>query len=93
MVNSEIRKYLIEIIITKPLQEYTEYINRLIRNPGDNEARDGISEIESFFRSEPIIALTGSDGTEVIEKIHLLFGFRGVRIADILDTNEHSNVQ
>lgn len=48
MNNSEIQAFLVETIITKPMQAYSECVQRLTCNPDDIDARSRISEIEVF---------------------------------------------
>ena len=72
MNNSEIQEFLVETIITKPMQEYSECVKRLIHNPNDRDAKVRIKEIEGFFLSEPFKALTHANGAEVIEAIHAM---------------------
>lgn len=77
MNNSEIQAFLIETIITKPMQAYSECVKRLSRNPNDTDARSRISEIEGFFLSEPFTALTHANGTQVLETIHAMLEKQG----------------
>lgn len=93
MTNSEIQEFLVETIITKPMQEYSECVKRLIHNPNDRNARNRINEIESFFLSEPFSALTHVNGTEIIAAIHAMLDKQGVHISALLDGKEHEDVQ
>lgn len=85
MKNSEIQEFLVETIITKPMQEYSDCVKLLIHNPNDRDAKTRITEIEGFFLSEPFRALTHANGTEVIEAIHAMLEKQGVRLSDLLD--------
>lgn len=93
MTNSEIQELLVETIITKPMQAYSECVHRLVHNPNDGEAKARITEIESFFLSEPFRALTHTNGTEIIEAIHTTLDKQGVRISALLSRKEHEDVQ
>lgn len=93
MNNTEIQKFLVETIITKPMLAYSECVKRLIQNPHDTDARSRISEIEGFFLSEPFTALTHANGTQVIETIHAMLKKQGVHISTLLDGKEHKDVQ
>ena len=93
MNNSEIQAFLIETIITKPMQAYSECVKRLSRNPNDTDARSRISEIEGFFLSEPFIALTNAKGSQVIEEIHAMLEKQGVHISALLSGREQKDVQ
>lgn len=93
MNNSEIQEFLVETVITKPMQAYSECVKRLTRNPNDTEARGRISEIEGFFLSEPFSALTHANGTQVIEAIHAMLDKQGVRICSLIAGKEKSDVQ
>lgn len=77
MNNTEIQAFLVETIITKPMQAYSECVKRLSRNPNDTDARSRISEIEVFFLSEPFTALTHANGTQVLETIHAMLEKQG----------------
>ena len=93
MTNSEIQEFLVETIITKPMQEYSECVKRLIHNPNDRNAKARITEIEGFFLSEPFRALTHTNGTQVIAAIHAMLEKQGVRISALLDGKERKDVQ
>lgn len=93
MNNSEIQTFLVETIITKPMQEYSDCVKRLIQNPNDWGAKARITEIECFFLSEPFRALTHAGGTEIIEAIHAMLEKQGVRIKALLDGKEQNDVQ
>ena len=93
MTNDEIQEFLVEIVITKPMLEYSECVKRLIHNPNDRDAKARITEIESFFLSEPFRALTLANGTEIIEAIHAMLDKQGVRISALLDGKERNDVQ
>lgn len=92
MNNSEIQEFLVETIITKPMQEYSECVKRLSRNPNDNEARSRIGEIEVFFLSKPFNALTHANGTEIVESIHAMLDKQGIHISALLDGKEQKDV-
>ena len=93
MTNSEIQEFLVETVITKPMQEYSDCVKLLIHNPNDGEAKARITEIESFFLSEPFRVLTHFNGTEIIEAIHEMLDKHGVHISALLDGKEHEDVQ
>ena len=93
MNNSEIQEFLVETIITKPMQEYSECVKRLSRNPNDTDARSRISEIEGFFLSETFTALTHAKGSQVIEEIHAMLEKQGVHISALLSGREQKDVQ
>lgn len=93
MNNNEIQAFLIETIITKPMQAYSECVKRLTRNPNDIDAKGRISEIEGFFLSEPFSALTHANGTQVIKTIHAMLKKQGVHISTLLSGKEKSDVQ
>ena len=93
MTNNEIQEFLVEIVITKPMQEYSECVKRLIHNPNDRDAKARIAEIESFFLSEPFRALTHTNGAEIIAAIHEMLEKQGVRISTLLDGKERNDVQ
>lgn len=93
MNNSEIQEFLVETVITKPMQVYSECVKRLTRNPNDIDAKSRISEIEGFFLSEPLSALTHANGTKIVESIHAMLEKQGVHISTLLDGKEHKNVQ
>lgn len=92
MNNNEIQAFLIETIITKPMQAYSECVKRLTRNPNDIDAKGRISEIEGFFLSEPFSALTHANGTEIVESIHAMLEHQGVSISALLDGKEPKDV-
>lgn len=93
MNNSEIQEFLVETVITKPMQAYSEYVQRLTCNPDDIDARSRISEIEGFFLSKPFTALTHANGTQVIVAIHAMLDKQGVRICSLIAGKEKSDVQ
>lgn len=93
MTNNEIQEFLVEIVITKPMQEYSECVKRLIHNPNDRDAKTRITEIEDFLISEPFRALTHANGAEIVAAIHVMLDKRGVRISALLDGKEHEDVQ
>ena len=93
MNNNELQEFLVETIITKPMQEYSECVKRLIQNPTDRDAMKRINEIESFFLSKPFRTLTHANGTEIIEAIHEMLDKQGIHISTLLDGKEHNNVQ
>ena len=93
MNNNEIQDFLVETIITKPMQEYSECVKLLIHNPNDSDASSRITEIEGFFLSEPFRALTHANGTEIIAAIHAMLEQQGVRISSFIDGKEHKDVQ
>lgn len=92
MNNSETQAFLVETVITKPMQEYSECVHRLVNNPNDWGAKARITEIESFFLSEPFRALTHSNGTEIVEAIYSMLEKQGVNISALLDGKEQNNV-
>lgn len=92
MTNTEIQEFLVETIITKPMQEYSDCVRLLIHNPNDRDAKTRITEIEGFFLSEPFRALTHANGTEIIAAIHAMLDKQGVQINALLDGKEHNNV-
>lgn len=92
MNNSGTQAFLVETVITKPMQEYSECVHRLVNNPNDRDAKARITEIESFFLSEPFRALTHSNGTEVVEAIYSMLEKQGVNISALLDEKEQNNV-
>ena len=85
MKNNEIQEFLVETVITKPMQEYSDCVKLLIHNPNERDAKVRIKEIESFFLSEPFSALTHASGTKVIETIHGMLDKQGIHISDLLD--------
>lgn len=93
MTNNEVQDFLVKTVITKPMQEYSECVHRLVHNPNDRDAKARITEIESFFLSEPFRALTHTNGTEIIEAIHTTLDKQGVRISALLSRKEHEDVQ
>lgn len=93
MINIEIQEFLVETIITKPMQEYSECVKQLIQNPNDGEAKDRISEIEGFFLSEPFRVLTHANGTQVIAAIRAMLEKQGVHISALLVGKEQNDVQ
>lgn len=93
MNNNERQAFLIETVITKPMQAYSDCVKQLIYNPKGGEAKAGITEIEGFFLSEPFSALTHANGKQVIEAIHAMLSKQGVNISALLDGKEHKNVQ
>ena len=93
MSNNEIQEFLVETIINKPMQAYSECVKRLSRNPNDNEARSRIGEIEGFFLSEPFTALTHAKGSQVIVEIHAMLEKQGVHISALLSGREQKDVQ
>ena len=93
MNNSEIQEFLVETVIRKPMQAYSECVKRLSRNPNDTDARSRISEIEGFFLSEPFTALTHANGAEIIAAIHEMLDKQGVHISALLDGKEKKDVQ
>lgn len=92
MTNSEIQEFLVETIITKPMQEYSECVKQLIKKPNALDAKARITEIESFFLSEPFRALTHTNGTQVIAAIHAMLEKQGVHISTLLAGKEQNNV-
>ena len=93
MTNNEIQEFLVEIVITKPMLEYSECVKRLIQNPNDRDAKARIIEIESFFLSKPFTALTHANGAEIVEAIHAMLEKQGVHISALLIGKEHEDVQ
>lgn len=93
MTNNEVQEYLVKTVITKPMQEYSECIKRLIHNPNDRNAKARITEIEDFFLSEPFTALTHANGAEIIAAIHEMLDKQGVHISALLDGKEKKDVQ
>ena len=93
MTNNEIQEFLVEIVITKPMLEYSECVKRLIHNPNDRDAKTRITEIEGFFLSEPFTALTHANGAEIIAAIHEMLDKQGVHISAFLDGKEKKDVQ
>lgn len=93
MTNNEIQGFLVETIITRPMQEYSECVNRLFNDPNDRGAKSRITEIEGFFLSEPFRALTQANGTEVIKAIHEKLEKQGFFISSLVDGKEHKDVQ
>ena len=93
MTNNEIQEFLIKTVITKPMQEYSECVKRLIQNPNDRDAKTRITEIEGFFLSEPFRALTHANGSEIVEAINAMLDKQGVHISALLDRKEHEDVQ
>ena len=93
MTNNEIQEFLVETIITKPMQEYSDCVKLLIHNPNDRDAKTRITEIEGFFLSEPFRALTHANGTEIIAAIHAMLKKQGVNISAMLSGKEHDDVQ
>ena len=85
MTNSEIQEFLIKTVITEPMQEYSECVKRLIHNPNARDAKTRITEIESFFLSEPFRALTHANGAGIIAAIHGMLDKQGIHISDLLD--------
>lgn len=93
MTNNEIQEFLVEIVITKPMQEYSECVKRLIHNPNDRDAKTRITEIEDFLISEPFRALTHANGAEIVAAIHAMLKKQGVHISAMLSGKEHDDVQ
>lgn len=93
MTNNEVQEFLVKAVITKPMQEYSECIKRLIHNPNDRNAKTRITEIESFFLSEPFRALTHANGAEIVEAIHAMLDKQGVHISALLSGKEKKDVQ
>lgn len=93
MTNNEVQEFLIKTVITKPMQEYSDCVTRLIQNPNYRDAKTRIAEIEGFFLSEPFRALTHANGAEIIEAIHAMLDKQGVHISALLDGKEHEDVQ
>ena len=85
MSNSDIQEFLVETIITKPMQEYYDCVRLLIHNPNDRDAKTRITEIEGFFLSEPFRALTHANGAGIIAAIHGMLDKQGIHISDLLD--------
>ena len=92
MTNNEIQEFLVEIVITKPMLEYSECVKRLIHNPNDRDAKARIIEIESFFLSKPFRALTHANGTEIIEAIQEMLDKHGVHIRGSIDEKAQNHV-
>lgn len=93
MTNNEVQEFLVKTVITKPMQEYSECVHRLVHNPNDRDAKARITEIEGFFLSEPFRTLTHANGTEIIEAIHAMLEKQGVRISALFSRKEHEDVQ
>ena len=93
MTNNEVQEFLIKTVITKPMQEYSDCVTRLIHNPNDRDAKVRIKEIEGFFLSEPFRALTHANGAGIIETIHEMLEQQGVSISALLDGKERNDVQ
>ena len=93
MTNNEIQEFLVETVITQPMQEYSECVKLLIHNPNDRDTKARIAEIESSFLSEPFRALTHANGAEIVESIHAMLEKQGVRISTLLDGKERNDVQ
>ena len=93
MTNSEIQEFLVEIIITKPMQAYSECVKQLIKKPNDLDAKARVTEIEGFFLSEPFRALTHANGTQVIAAIRAMLEKQGVHISALLAGKEQNDVQ
>lgn len=93
MTNNEVQEFLIKTVITKPMQEYSECVKRLVHNPNDRDAKARIKEIEGFFLSEPFRALTHANGTQVIAAIRAMLEKQGVHISALLAGKEQNDVQ
>ena len=93
MNNSEIQEFLVETVIRKPMQAYSDCVKLLIQNPKDMEAKARITEIEGFFLSEPFTALTHANGAEIVGAIHEMLEKQGVHISALLIGKEHEDVQ
>ena len=93
MNKNEIQAFLVETIIAKPMQEYSDCVKRLVHNPNDRDAKVRIKEIEGCFLSESFSALTHANGTEIVESIHAILDKQGVRISDMLSGKEQKDVQ
>ena len=93
MTNSEIQEFLVETVIRKPMQEYSDCVKRLIQNTTGRDAKARIIEIESFFLSKPFRALTLANGTGIIAAIHEMLDKQGVHISGLIDGKEHEDVQ
>ena len=93
MTNNEVQDFLVKTVITKPMQEYSECVKRLIHNSNDRDAKARITEIESFFLSEPFRALTHANGTEIVASIHAMLEKQGVHIRSLINGKEKRDVQ
>ena len=93
MNNSEIQEFLVETVIRKPMQAYSDCVKLLIQNPKDMEAKARITEIEGFLLSEPFTAFTHAKGSQVIKEIHAMLEKQGVHISALLIGKEHEDVQ
>lgn len=93
MNNNEIQEFLVETVITKPMQEYSDCVKLLIHNPNDWDAKARIIEIESFFLSKPFRALTHANETEIIAAIHEMPDKQGVSISGLINGKEQNDVQ
>ncbi len=85
MNEKEIQDFLVDLVINKPMKEYSQLIRRLIKEPDNAAARSGIKEIEEFILSEPFRALTKTDGAEVVAAIRSTLEKQGVQVSTLLD--------
>ncbi len=89
MNEKEIQDFLVDLVINKPMKEYSQLIRQLIKEPDNEAARNGIKEIEEFFLSEPFMALTKTDGAEVVSAIHSALEKQGIQVSALLDGKEN----
>ncbi len=85
MNEKETQDFLVDLVITNPMKEYSLLIKQLVKEPDNAAARSGIKEIEEFFLSEPFRALTKTDGAEVVAAIRSTLEKQGVLVSTLLD--------
>ncbi len=88
MNEKEIQDYLVDLVITKPMKEYSQLIRQLVKEPDNAAARREIKEIEEFFLSKSFRALTKTDGAEVVSTIHSALEKQGIQVSALLDGKE-----
>lgn len=88
MNEKEIQDFLVDLVINKPMKEYSQLIRQLVKEPNNTAARSGIMEIEGFFLSEQFKALTKTDGAKVVAAIHSALEKQGVQIGALFGGKE-----
>ena len=60
---------LIRAIIERAQKDYRDALKNLAMNPNNFHAQDRIKEVESFYRSDWFVMLTGHEGDGLIERL------------------------
>ena len=60
---------LLNAVVVQAAEDYREYSGRLLVNPEDREAAEGVEEVKSFFLSEDFCFYTRVEGSYILKKL------------------------